>query len=466
MNEMKRLSQSFAAKLSLRFMFLLTVAVILLSASFLLTVRFFVGKQQTVELKNAVQIIYKTLSFEPESKSFDIPYYLTYTVYRTDDGMQLATNDPFLPMLPDTHGKAERYFVKDFFYDGDMNLLYYAAPFILYEENGENVIIAAAMNMDNNSLALLFSNLPSAVLLMVLPVLAVSFLVSFFITQNTIKPVVKITKTARTMSSQNLTALLPVSRNNDEIDELSKTFNSLFERIKADFDRERNFSNDVSHELNTPLTVIKGNVNLLLRWGKDNPEQLQKSLNAIKTEASSMQTIITNLMQLARIESGRIKPELSSVNMKNLFCGIKEEFLQIAPEMTFVLNDNDAVVNTDAEMLHQILTALVSNSVKFAGKNCTVTLNAFTDNDSFIIEERDNGPGIPEDAVQHIFERFFRADESHSRKIEGSGLGLSIVRSLASVLNMKVSAWNIEPHGISFCLLYGNADSFKLPLPQ
>ena len=308
--------------------------------------------------------------------------------------------------------------------------------------------------MDNNSTAEMFKNLPFALLLMALPILLLSFFVSLVITKNTINPVVKITKTAKSMTTEKLDSLLPISGRGDEIDELSGAFNDLFKRVKADFDRERQFSSDVSHELNTPVTVISGQANLLLRWGKDNPEQLEQSLLAIKNEATSMHAIIDNLLQISRIESGRIKPEVSEVNIAGLFKRVSEEFQLVHKETRFEIDcAQDTALVTDGEMLHQIITILVSNSIKFfnasqfASEGCVIKLCAYSKENKIILEETDNGPGISAEALPHIFERFYRADEAHSRAAGGSGLGLAIARTLSDSIGAIIEAYNVEPHG-------------------
>ena len=270
----------------------------------------------------------------------------------------------------------------------------------------------------------------------------------------------KITKAARSMTTQSLDNLLPLSGRGDEIDELSDTFNELFMRIKADFDRERQFSSDVSHELNTPLTVISGQTNLLLRWGKDDPAQLEKSLIAIKNESNSMHAIIQNLLQISRIESGRIKPLLSEVNLNDLFERVKQEFSAVAPEVKLECDSGDIKLVSDNEMLHQILTVLVSNSVKFSkaannGENqCVVSLKAWKQKDTIFIQEKDNGPGISKKDLPHIFERFYRADEAHTRTAGGSGLGLAIARTLCQSLGAEIKAGNVEPKGAVFTIQF------------
>ena len=437
--------KSFAVRLSLRFMFILTTAVLLLSLGFLLFVRSLVKANQTNQLKSAEKSVFENVM---HSRHVDIPYYMTYIVYDTKTESLLATNDPFLPLLQPSEGKALRYYEKDFFFDGDLDILYYAESHYL---NNSWIVCAVALNIENDSFSIIFSKLPLALLLMAIPVLILSFFVSLFITKNTINPVVKITRSAQTMTTENLDGQLPLSGRGDEIDELSRTFNELFLRIKADFDRERQFSSDVSHELNTPLTVITGQANLLLRWGKDNPEQLEKSLNAIKDESKSMHAIIENLLQMSRIESGRIKPQLCKTNIKELYNRVAEEFTSVAPKAGFEIVCEDSVCcNTDPEMLHQILTILVSNSVKFSGGECTVSMEAGTNEEGVLLRVSDDGPGISKKTLPYIFDRFYRGDEAHTRSAGGSGLGLSIAKTLCSALGAQISAGNIKPHGAVF----------------
>lgn len=464
MNKIKIKKQSFSVRLSLRFMFLLTIAVILLSLIFLLFVRTLVNNGQTSELKKAEESVYNSVksavAYEDYSNARggfpirEIPYYITYIAWDLETENIIATNDPFLPLLTQTNGKTVHYFVKDFFFDGNLDILYYAQN---HSYAGRKIVVAVAMNIENNSTSDIFSKLPLALMFMSLPILLLSFFVSLFMTKNTISPVVKITKAARSMTTKNLDTLLPISGRNDEIDELSDTFNELFMRIKADFDRERQFSSDVSHELNTPLTVISGQANLLLRWGKDNPEQLEKSLNAIKNESKSMHAIIENLLQMSRIESGRIKPQMSKVVVADLFERVSQEFAAVAPDVKIECQGNSIELETDEEMLHQIITVLVSNSVKFfdAGKKsaknkCVVSLKAWKEEDAIFIQEKDNGPGIAEKDLPYIFERFYRADESHTRTAGGSGLGLAIARTLCQSLGAEISAQNAEPNGAVF----------------
>ena len=434
-----RFFKSFSARLALRFMFTLTAAIMLLSLGFLFFTRSLVDKAQGLELKKAESAVFFALEDFYKGKNAsrnlagklgaisEIPYYLTYIVYDAKNQNLIATNDPFLPFLPDSKGKVKHFFEKDYFFDGDLNIIYFAKT---HSIKNSLVVVALAKDMEMNETASIFATLPLAVLFMVIPILILSFFVSFFIIRNTIKPVREITQKAQ----------------------LSKTFNELFARIKKDFERERQFSSDVSHELNTPLTVISGQTGLLLRWGKDNPEQLEKSLNAIKTESKTMQAIIANLLQISRIESGRIKPQVSEVAVSALFSWIREEAAAFAPKLQIFTEDNGIILNTDSEMLHQILTVLITNSVKYAGGSCTIRMSAQKEGNRVVIEQSDDGPGFSQESLPHLFERFYRADEAHSRKIAGSGLGLAIAQTLCTALGAKIKARNMVPHGAGFSI--------------
>ncbi len=449
----KNFFKSFSFRLSLRFMLLLTLCVLIMSVLFVFVVNIFVRRNLTAELNKVCAEAILAVNTNSESDFRTIPYFCSFVVYEKKTNHILASNDPFLPLLKDSRGKAKRFFIKNYFYDGDLDILYVAKEFyyksILYT-------VVVSMNMDSDTSSETYKNLPKAICFITIPILFISFLISLLITRNTIEPVIKITKAAEKISfsdSEEKEKLLPVSGSDDEIDQLSKTFNELFKHLKSDFERERQFSSDVSHELNTPLTVISGQTNLLLRWGKNNPEQLEKSLLAIRNESRSMHAIISNLLQISRIEAGRIKPNFTKIKLKELFARLAVELKSYSPTSELTFECDDIQIETDDEMLHQILTVLISNSVKFADRKCIIELRAKkTENGKIVIEEEDNGPGLAEKDLPHIFERFYRGDESHTRKVGGSGLGLSIAKTLVTALGGTISAKNASSYGALFTI--------------
>ena len=444
---MKRF-HSFSVRLSFRFMLLLTAAVIMLSVAFVFLIRHFIRESQTAELNFAsAGLAYMLENGEDiEHETMKFPYYIAYTIYETETQKILFCNDPFIPLLDVTNGQSRTYVKEDYFLDGDLNILYVANSCI---KDGRHYVIQTTLNLDMDTSRQFIEMLPKAILLAIFPVLIICFLVSLFITKNTIKPVVKITKMAGTISSSHLDTLLPVSRAENEIDMLAKAFNELFSQLKKDFDRERQFTSDVSHELKTPVAVIAGQTNLLLRWGKENPGQLEKSLNIIKDETRSMQAIIDNLLQIARIENGRIKPVFEKTNLNDFFERLKQEFAVYSPdtEISYGVESGSEEAETDYELMHQVFTVIIQNSIKFTGKNCVIKLAAYTEKSRLVLEESDNGPGFEDDKIAHVFERFFRGDEAHARSAGGCGLGLSIAKTIVTALGGTVEALNTPSHG-------------------
>ncbi len=439
---------SVPVKLSLRFMLMLTAAVLSLSVLFSLVLHHSMRIQKHEDLQKAAKGIIKKI--QDGRTSFNVPYFISYVVYNPDTKESLYSNDPFLPLLQDTKEKSVRYIAKNFFIDGDLNILYYASSLTV---EGNKYIVETALNMDTDASSMLLRKLPETTVAAVIPVLIISFFASFIIARNTIKPVVKMTQTAKYIGSENLDKRLPVKHGIaklDENDELALTFNDLFARLKTDFDREKNFTSDVSHELKTPVAVILGQANLLRRWGKNDALQLEKSLGIIIKEAHSMESIIQNLLQLSRLECGRQKPVMETLLLQDLLQLLKDETLSYSPDASVSIQDAGAcTVHTDRELLHQVCTVVISNSIKFTkgiGRAAVIeiTMHENSKNNTVSIVISDNGPGFTDESLPHIFDRFYRGDSSHNRKAGGSGLGLSIAKTIMTALHGTITARNIH----------------------
>jgi len=451
---MKTIFRSVPVRLSFRFSILLTSVVFILAISLTGMTVLSIRSDKTDELIQAQESIAESLENYDERAIREgfpsLPYYIYYTVYYYDESQTdtvaeensrvISTNDSSIPLLPETEGKSKKRVEKDYYLDGDLNILYYADSLTI---NDKKIVVQTCINMDTDSLSKLGNQLPKASALLFFPMLIISFFISLFITRHTLRPVVKITETAKSISSSNLDSQLPLTGKEDELDELAGTFNELFSRLKADFDRERQFTSDVSHELKTPVAVILGQSNLLRRWGKDDPVQLEKSLSTIIGETKSMEAIIQNLLQMSRLESGRVLPQMEIINLHKMFERLKVETLSVNPEAVFNYDENlKATLAADPELLHQVFMVIISNSLKFCPAPIELTLRCLPGNETkpTIIELEDNGPGFGEQNIPHVFERFYRGDEAHTRSAGGSGLGLSIAQTIIESMNGTISA--------------------------
>jgi two-component system sensor histidine kinase ArlS len=225
-----------------------------------------------------------------------------------------------------------------------------------------------------------------------------------------------------------------LSRRNDEIGRLAKSFSELLSRLAEAFARERQFISDASHELKTPLTSINANAQLLLRWGDQDREIRRESLETIARESADLAGMVNGMLTLAKADRGDEIPkeplslaQIASEVVQNANYRAEEKHigLQFAHEGT-------PIVYGDAHLMRQLVGNLVDNAIKFTDRG-RVDVKVGQNGASAWIEVADSGPGIPAEDRTHIFERFYRADKARSRAVPGTGLGLAIVRSIARV---------------------------------
>lgn len=407
----KKLYPPVAIFLSFRFMLLLAASMILLSVIFLSLLRFSVTRKQDVELEESLNLICETirLNGKDDLAFLDLPYYIIYTVWEKKSGAVLATNDSLLPHL-ESEGKSRTYFEKDFFTDSDLNIRYRTARLDFGEALTDNsLIVECAIDIANDSAAKMSRALPRITLISLIPILILSFALSYLISRSTIK---------------------------------------AFKKLQEDYDREKAFTSNVSHELKTPISIIDGHANLLKRWGKDDPKQLAESIDAILHETENMNSIVTTLLDMSRIENGKLKIEKTKFFVTNFFVRLKDEFEITHPDCEVTISDPDFLeIESDWQKLHQIFTVILSNSVKFAGSDCSISLSARKVGNRIELSASDNGPGFSEQVMPHVFERFYKGDQSHDRNVSGAGLGLSIAKVLVSALGGEIYVENASGGG-------------------
>ena len=396
--------------LALKFMLLLAAAMLFLSVLFIGLLNLSVKNKQAEDLRVSGAKICQTIANGniDDLDFITLPYYITYTVY-DDSKNVLTTNDSLLPLL-DSDGKVKEYFEKDYFIDSNLNVRYLTQKVIL--ENGRSVTVETAIDIENDSAAKMLSAVPRLVLFTLLPVLLMAFAISYLISKKTI---------------------------------------SAFKKLRQDYDRERTFTSNVSHELKTPISIIDGHANLIKRWGKDDEAQLEESVNAILRETQNMNGIVSTLLELSKLEEGQIKVEKTTIVVNDFFEKLRKEYQE-----NVVYEKTPINLYTDEQKLHQIFIILISNSLKFAGPECKITLSAIQNADSIELTLTDNGPGFEPQIIPHIFERFYKGNQAHTYEANksGSGLGLSIAKSLCNLLRAQISAQNAPAGGAQIKLIF------------
>ena len=214
----------------------------------------------------------------------------------------------------------------------------------------------------------------------------------------------------------------------DEIGELIYAFNETMARMEHLFNAQRRFLADVSHELRTPLTVLQGNASLMRRMQTLDTE----ALDNMSKEIARLTRMVEDLLLMAQAESGRLEIELAPVEMDTLLLDVFQQAKVLSGDQKSIQIDeiDQLMVMGDRDRLKQVMLNLISNAIKFTGKNGQISLSLKQNGDEVVLAVTDNGQGIHPDEIEHIFERFYRAEKSRSKMIDydqkGFGLGLAI----------------------------------------
>ena len=264
-----------------------------------------------------------------------------------------------------------------------------------------------------------------------------------------LSPVERITKTARSIeASSDLSRRVGYSGPMDEIGQLVMTFDHMIEHLDRVFHSQKHFVTDASHELRSPLTVIKGNLDLISR--NISVEDHQEALRAIRSETDRMVKIVNDLLLLAEAESGQIELQ-EKVSLKEILLAEFERAQRLAGNRKFVIGrQEDLSVKGDIHRLKQLLGNLVDNAIKYTPNGGTITLSLFRDKEWARLEVVDTGAGIAPEHLPNIFDRFYRADKSRSRAKRGTGLGLAIVKGIAEQHGGKVTVTSESGKGSTF----------------
>jgi signal transduction histidine kinase len=267
-----------------------------------------------------------------------------------------------------------------------------------------------------------------------------------------IAPVNQLSRAAARITEANIASRLPLPGNKDEIYQLAVTINELLHRIESGIQREKQFTSDASHEIRTPLTAIRGTLEVLIRK-KRSSEQYEEKIGSVIREVDRLNAMLEHLLEVARLENSIIRIQKTAIDLNDflrLTAGKWQARLQ-EKNMTLQLEIPPAAsLHTDPALLQVIIDNLLGNAVKYGSSGGAVTCTWQAKPGTLTI--RDNGPGIAEEHLPHVFERFYRADPSRSAHTSGAGLGLSVARKLADLLGIQLTAAN--DHGAVFSLQF------------
>lgn len=286
---------------------------------------------------------------------------------------------------------------------------------------------------------------------------AAALVVSIALSTRLSRPIGRLAQASRRVASGRYAERVPVS-SHDEIGELAESFNTMAASLEATERRRLQLVGDVAHELRTPLATLDG----YLEGLEDGVVQpAEPTWKLLRGETARLSRLVNDLQELWRAEAGQLSLSLTTIDVAEQLSAAGERFATQAEdhgiEIRVDAGPGRPTLRADAERLGQILDNFLSNAVRYSPQASTVTLSSSADADEVIVAVTDQGPGLTEEQLERVFERFYRVDSSRSRALGGSGIGLAISRALAEAMGGRVEAFSDGP---------GRGATFRVILPR
>jgi heavy metal sensor kinase len=299
------------------------------------------------------------------------------------------------------------------------------------QAGGREFLVIAFGSLDEvgRHLDALKAALPPAVLL----TLALAGIGGYLLTSFKLRPLVRMASQARSISEKNLETRLDIGRAAEELTTLAQSFNELLSRLDLSFEGMRRFVADASHELRTPISVIRGEADVALSHDRSSAEY-RESLAIILDESRRLSRLVDDLLNLARADAGHVQLQVKEFYFTDLLAECCRSVQALAAARRIELEyraDDDVPFRGDEVLLRRLTVNLLDNAIRYTPAGGKVSASIEAEEHGVRLRVGDTGPGIAPEAVPHIFERFYRADKARSREEGGFGLGLSIVKWIA-----------------------------------
>ena len=274
----------------------------------------------------------------------------------------------------------------------------------------------------------------------------------WFFAHRALNPVNRMTETARRIGAGRLHERIELTGAGDELDRLADTLNNMLRRLDEAFTEMRQFTADASHELQTPLTILKGEIEVALR-ARRSEEEYTGILRSALEEVERIAALVEGLLLLARSDAGVLKLDRTTVDLTGLVEEVLGHMRTLAATRSVALKLGEiepVEVPGDVNHLRRLLLNLVDNAVKYTPPGGTVKVSVTAREDRAIVAIADTGPGIPPDEEDKIFQRFYRSPEARATGRSGSGLGLSIVKSITEAHHGTIALETTPGKGSTF----------------
>ena len=269
-----------------------------------------------------------------------------------------------------------------------------------------------------------------------------------------LKPLKELSSAIEEISGNDLSNRVEIQGRQDEIGRLARSFNHMMDKVSASFERQKRFSASAAHELKTPLATILVNLEVLELDGKTSPDRMEKVLTIVKANTERMIRLVEDLMRLTSDKDHEMEEEVElsevfAITLDELSPLIRKKDLTVSIE-----NTPDISLTGSRVMLYRVMSNLLENAAKYNREHGSISIVTGRDDNGVTVKIEDTGIGIPEEALSHIFEPFYRVDQSRSRAVGGAGLGLPLVKDIVEKHGGEVTVKSAAGEGTTFILRF------------
>lgn len=277
------------------------------------------------------------------------------------------------------------------------------------------------------------SSLPILIFTLILG-LVLSAIGAMYVSKKFINKLRRLIATMNEIKENGINKRAEISELNDEVDKVNIVFNSMMDELEEAFDEQSRFVSDASHELKTPLTALHGHLSMLKRWGKNDKDRLEKSLDICLNEVERLKKIVNDMLLLSKAEKEEVDlNKLDEIYPKMVVYEVIEQYRVLNPNVKYIVNIEENIkMKIAPNDLKQLLIIFIDNAIKYNDKeNIEIQISLLKDNSKIRLEVKDNGIGIPKDEIKNVMKRFYKVDKSRVNN-NSFGIGLSIANRLVN----------------------------------
>ena len=285
----------------------------------------------------------------------------------------------------------------------------------------------------------IYKRLEYLVILFTIIGVVITIIVSKIMSRRILKPINNVIKTAKSISTDDLSKRIEIPKEEDELQNLTLIINEMLDRLETSFENQKKFVSDASHELRTPLAIIKGYAEIIRKRGTTDIDIFVESIDSIISETDNMRNLIQKLLFLAKGEITKINTKFVDIDANEMIHQIHSDTVVSNKTHNFHLEMGENYkIKGDETLLQQAIRALIENATKYSEPHTNIYIKSVIKDGFGRISIRDEGVGISDEDAKRIFDRFYRVDLSRTKATGGTGLGLAIVKRIVEIHNGKI----------------------------